>query len=189
MDVLLIDVSQPLDSFRVFPLGWGRESLDGALARADIICFTKVNLAGDLNWRSQFEGLKKFAPQNAVWCEASFEINAFRNLDGLSVPREDLGDFSLLCGIARPESFQFAVESVLKAKARQVTVLSDHSSVSHNQAQQVLNCLAPNQNLIITEKDAVKWPIRDKRVIVAEAEMKITKGEDEVLDCITRLVR
>lgn len=189
LNILLFDVSRPFINFEIFPLGFGRESLASSLARADIVCVTKTNLAVEENWREQLSLIKSSAKSGLIWCFAEYKLHQLCDLNGDVISLDQLKGYKVFSAIAHPDGLVRSATDFLGFGPNKVISFADHAEISLNDANNILNSLTSDEFLVITEKDEVKWPVADERVLVAHAKLKITEGENEILDSLRRLAR
>jgi tetraacyldisaccharide 4'-kinase len=144
-DLVLIDVSQPVQSIQPLPLGQGRESVEG-LKRADLVVLSKINscsaeqleqykaVLGELNSRQvEYHSTVENLPPEYAFILAS-----------------GIGNFQVL----RSELVRLLGES----KIKETFEFRDHHHFTHHDAQKLLNALVSRQaqKILITQKDAVK---------------------------------
>ena len=193
VDIVLIDVSEPLSLARPLPLGRWRETLF-SLRRAQFVFFTKCNWASPeqlAHWRKvvlasgiSSSHLKSF----------SFRVAEPRRLDEV-VGQQPWQAFSapvaVLCAVAKPESFLGA----LREKGLQVGLactFRDHHSWSEGELIRVLaDCARLRiRHVLMTDKDAVRlahWRPNGIELYTVALEVEPMEGMDDFFKEITAL--
>jgi tetraacyldisaccharide 4'-kinase len=177
LDIVTIDVTQ--SDMKPIPAGRAREGWS-SLKRAQIVVLTKVNLASP----ERVTLLKSRVPRNITIVEAEYHLGEFRNLNtGEKKTKQQMSglDVVAVSAIAQPSAFSDLLE---KEGLRVVTSLAyrDHHNFSDLDFQRIsLVAKSKNsQNIVITEKDAVK--IRstsaDFAIWVAELNINLVKNRD-----------
>lgn len=176
MDIVLIDVTED-SSGRVLPEGKFREPL-AALARADVIIFTRANEASDeicLHVQKHIaEAVEAHASKSSVsWQRnqavgegrpkmffSQYVITSAHTASGELFAPEELGgeNFVLLSGIARPDSFRKLVEKAGIRPVEQI-ILNDHQNFDDETVSRLNGLRKKYRNLRIltTEKDFYRW--------------------------------
>ncbi|MGZ6470750.1 MAG: tetraacyldisaccharide 4'-kinase [Bdellovibrio sp.] len=154
LNILILDATETLDNYAVFPEGRTREPWSG-INRADILILSKCNLASTGLLKSLVEKL----PNKEV-LRFNYEINACRNNKTNEIKnRQDLNGkkIFLVSAIARPDVFEKMMNEIGKVVAESLHY-SDHHQYSSEDLkiieQEFKNSGA--DYLICTEKDAVK---------------------------------
>src|SRR5262249_2536313 len=111
LNLLLMDVTEPVKNYRVMPLGRARESLQPALKRADVVILTKANLATPEQFDEFNEWLKVKCDRPII--RADYLLKGFHSL--LDQKSETLADpVILISGIAKPSALEKTLEGKVK---------------------------------------------------------------------------
>lgn len=182
LDIILIDVTCPVEKFKLFPIGNLRESAI-QLWRADFIILSKVNqiTSQELhNWREFVSKNKRF---DALTSELEYSSQSIVSLDGEKelLQKNYENKPAVLCSaIANPKSFEKLVRN-LNIKILQSHHLPDHSSFSKTKIASILDYATQKDAIIIcTEKDAVKLKqySNSDRIYYVKLKLKLsTAGE------------
>lgn len=171
-DIVLLDATEPWWHFQMLPAGRLREPFSG-LSRADIVVFTKVNLAD----AARLQRLKDAARANVdssrlpVFIDLEFRIQKFATLsqfqrasEPLITPNELSNErLFLLSAIGRPAAFKSLIEKETGAQVVGSREFRDHALLSKSEIAQVITeakRMGATQ-IVITEKDAVKLDAQD----------------------------
>ncbi|HNX80845.1 MAG TPA: tetraacyldisaccharide 4'-kinase [Candidatus Omnitrophota bacterium] len=184
LEIVCIDTANPFGCARLLPRGLLREPLTG-LDRADVIVFTKTNIAAVSE--SLKQTVRKFAPR-ALQVESMHKPVGFYSLyDTSSMQKLDGRSCLLFSGIGDPHSFEEGV------KHQGISVMhtvrfSDHHSYTAGDVDRIVGqarrCRA--DTIITTEKDAMRLQrlqlsFGSFPVFVFKIELILTKKEDEFL--------
>lgn len=192
-DVLLVDVTCPVEKFRIFPLGNLRESVL-QLWKADYIILNKVNQVSSsqlVAWRNFIDVHKKKSTSIA---EIEYVSQSIISLDSKSkLPLKDYKNQKvILCSaIANPNSFKVLVEK-LGFTILQVHELPDHSSFSPTKMNKILDYATQNEALVLcTEKDAVKLKqnLNSDRIYYVKLELKLSSLGDGPWDWLLNFIQ
>lgn len=185
LDIVLIDASEPLDSYEVLPLGRGREPWS-ALERASVILLTKTNLVSN----EKITELIRRIPKDKRTFLLSYQLAEPRNLlnSELKWNQED-NEIWLVSGLAKPYAFQKLVES----KGFRVlghSQFRDHHPYTNENLEKVLHFSGSHQ-LLTTEKDAVKLKALESatsQIWVVPLEIQFNSGENEIHEILAQIV-
>jgi len=191
LDVVLLDETAPAWSWRLLPAGRLREPA-GGLRRAQLVILSGGGPAA-LRRRVR-EWIGGYAPE-AVVAEGSLGPRRLRVHGGeeLYLPLERLRGLPVaaVCGIARPERFFHTLEALGASLIRR-RALRDHAYPSTAERMKWKNDArrAGAKALVVTEKDAVKWPMEEGEppVWVLETEWRWGAGREGVDDLLERFV-
>lgn len=162
LDIVLLDARRPFDNGFLLPRGLLREP-KRHLNRAQIVVATRSGSLGNPERAALTAQIASLAP-NARLFFADHTPTGFVRADTLS---SSLLPLSMISGvrvaavsaIAQPQSF---VNSLINSGADIVleTAWADHQAITEAEAQGVIKdaLLAGVDALVMTEKDAVKWP-------------------------------
>ena len=163
INILLLDCSLDISSYKLLPLGLLREPLK-EIKRADVVVLTKTNLTNSRNLSllkksfNRFINTKKQAVFSSEYCSTLFhhKLNRFERVDFNSFSFDGEGLVSL-CGIANPFSFKSNIDD-LNIKVLKRFVFSNHYKYSLKNTKGVVSfCLKNNvQTIITTKKDFYK---------------------------------
>ncbi len=158
-NIVLIDVSRPLENLKLLPAGTLREPLS-ALNRADIVIMTKCNLATE-DALSTMENLVKEYAFNAIKVHAGLafkEIKPYNN-PTRSMALEELEGKKVIafCGIANSESF-FTMLTDTGAKILELFPYPDHHIYTFDDIEKIETAYREHRAdmILTTDKDAVK---------------------------------
>lgn len=163
INILIIDVTEPIVNYRVLPWGRGRENTRFA-SRADVIIYNKVNLVSEsqrarvLEWTDQFVSDSLPSP---LTIECEYHVRQIRNLysqEVINIPSEDkwdsLGAAHLVSAIGNPKSFEQMMR--LKFAVKSHRIFGDHHFYTKNDVEDICKLANEKEKIIITEKDAIK---------------------------------
>ncbi len=159
LDVVVLDVTEPLANYRLLPLGRARERLS-ALNRASLVILNKTNFISKEDLARFKTQLTLHYSKNKPIVELEYAIDELLDLkkEGRWAA-ETLSELKifLVSGLGRPQSFA----SLLKDMAHEVVghlSFADHhhytSSDVHKIEKQV--ALSGAEAIVVTQKDAVK---------------------------------
>ncbi len=162
LDVVLLDSTDLWGGGRLLPAGWLREPRR-ALQRAGLVVITRLTELEDPNpW---FDEVRPFAPA-ARLAAGRHEVVGVRSLSGSARPAG--GDALLVTATGNPQA---VLRSAREAGFGAVTLRAfrDHHWFRPREAQALLE-EAGSRSLLLTAKDAVRWPTvaEDDRVAVLE---------------------
>lgn len=176
LDVVLIDATDPFGSGRLLPAGRLREPLR-ALERAQLVI---VSRAPDPEAASAIiESVRPYAP-SASFAAGHHALERVRTVAGGVA--EAGGPAHVVTATGNPEA---VVASARAAGFGPVThsVYRDHHWFSRAEAERELRAAAPGC-LLLTSKDAVRWPLRDGDVRVLDVAWVWTLGGETALSML-----
>ena len=189
LNLLLLDVTEPVKNYRVMPVGLARESLVPALKRADFIILTKANLVAPEVVRERQEWVRSKTDKPIVLAEYVFK--GLRNHAGEM--RDSLKDAGLLVtGVAKPDTVEQTLDG--KVKVIKHRKFGDHHRYTDLEVETLIDEASENQArwIITTGKDAIKLSAFNRlkeRLWVIELGVEL-KGEVKALyEAIDRLAR
>ena len=156
LDIVLIDASSGIGNGHLLPLGPLREPLK-SLKRADVILYTKTNLAPAAPIRHRLKKVIstqtpqfdcEFVPQYLI----SSQANGTISLDKIEHKK-----WILFSGIGNPQAFEMLIKK-LGGEVTHHHVLSDHNEFNDDEVahlERVMQCHA-HDHVMCTEKDWVK---------------------------------
>ena len=163
INVLLLDCSLNLSSYKILPLGLLREPLK-EIKKADFIILTKTNLANSDSLSvlkkhfDNFINLKKQAVFSSEYlCSVSYYNNGlFEKVNLKASHFNDIGVVSV-CGIANPKSFKSNLK-LLNLSVLKNFVFSDHYKYSSKNTKALMDFCVKNKitTIITTLKDFYK---------------------------------
>lgn len=189
LNILLMDVTEPINNYRVLPVGRARESMGPAMARADFVIMTKANLVepDDLEFFKSW-----LEPQcRSPLLRADYELSGFHSLSGQK--KAELTDpVMLVSGIAKPQALEKMLEgrvNILKHKS-----FPDHHRYTDLEVEILLDEASQMRArwLLTTAKDAMKlspFPRLKERLWVADLGMKFSGDTKEFHEALDRLAR
>lgn len=156
-DIVLIDATEPIKNYKMFPKGRLREGV-GAIQRCHYIVVTKYNLLQEnkQEWDAWFEKtLEKYHFPKTNILYANYSLNSFSKLNGELVG-PPIQKAVLLSGIAKPSVF----EDMLRRSGLTIEKhykFKDHHEFTVDEIVEVVNYAKDKQCVVITTaKDAVK---------------------------------
>ncbi len=180
LDIVLVDVSAPEWYWKPLPMGMLRDTPQ-SLERADIIVLTGKNSPEQIKklkrWISSFSSAKMLhggmVPKRLI----SHIDNSISRLDDLSGKR-----VAACAGIVRPERFFDTLDS-LGMDVVFKNGMRDHASLTRVEREKIVSSALDKglDSLIITAKDAVKWPKDEDlkiKILVLEMGWKWYEGVD-----------
>jgi len=175
LDVVLLDAGDPLGGRRLLPDGRLREPLR-ALQRADAIVLSRVPAGGADP--ALVDAARRLAP-GAVLAAGRHRIAGLRRLSGGGTV-EAIGPALVVTGTGRPS----AVEASAREAGFAPVTLSpyrDHHWFTRVEAErEIARARAMGASLVLTAKDAVRWPAPDPVVAVLEVEWEWVQGGEAV---------
>lgn len=189
LNILLLDTTEPVENYRLLPVGRAREALGPALKRADFIVATKANLISPEDYQEWLQWLK--GQTDAPILRADYEFKGFRSgsgakLDGLS------GGAFLVSGIAKPETLiQTFGDRVKIVKHKS---FPDHHRYTDLEVEIFLDEASSlgARWILTTAKDAIKlgaFPRLSERLAIAEMNLKVSGETKDFYEALDRLVR
>lgn len=189
VDIVLVDRTNPFDNGYVLPRGLLRESTRH-LSRATFIFITKSPGDGSEELRRQIRGLN----DRAEIAECRHTPRHFR--DVFSKEEKPL-DFvrglpiATLSGIAAPRGFEESIQRLggeLVYRKR----FADHHRYTQQELLDMINVSRDRgaQAIITTEKDAVRFPMierRDVPIYFLRVEIELLSGEEDFNELISRI--
>ena len=166
LDIVLLDAQCPFDNGFLLPRGLLREP-KRHLRRAGIIVATR---AGDLSVaerESLAAQVSRLAPQASLYF-ADHQAQGFVPLSDLRSPMQPLDTLAgrtvyAVSAIAQPQSFAQLLERQARVRIVGQQVWDDHHAYDAAQTRDVFQDAAQSgsEAVVMTEKDAVKWPVVD----------------------------
>lgn len=192
IEVVLIDATCPFGYERLLPRGLLRESLRG-LRRATHIFITK---ARDIDVQPIVARIRSINPTAEI-IACYYEPVALINLHtGENVPLDEINGRNafIVTGIAQPDGFVALVKDC-GAIIQRVLTFPDHHRFRRAEIEEIYAAAAKMcaDAILITEKDSVRFPrragsaTRPCPVYYVKVAIKIKSGEEDFLDCITRI--
>lgn len=175
LDIVLLDAHDPWAGDELLPLGRLREPRR-ALQRAGIVV---VSQATDLaHADAVIAASKPFAPA-AVWAAGRHRITGVRDLMGALVTAR--GPARLVTATGNPESVARSAREAGFDPVR-VSTYRDHHWFDASEAERELDRAREEKAiLLLTAKDAVRWPVPEDFVAILEIEWEWLRGGDAVL--------
>lgn len=199
LDVALLDLSQPMETYELLPLGMAREPLKN-LSRADWVILTKGNLADSqnkeslLNWFSQQEWWKE---QNIA--RAEFNLTGIKKWNEGDCQKFSLKSYVLVSALGNPKAFESSCKELIGPKMIKHFQFEDHHSYNLQDVEHICSYLDEHhvELLVTSAKDAVKLEkFREKLppVWVTQLGVKIVSidsdnEDNKFYEDILRLVR
>jgi tetraacyldisaccharide 4'-kinase len=180
--VAVVRSPQPFGNGRLMPAGPLRESPQ-ALRRADVVVILGPDDDGDSQRQVRAAGVEEGHILHGV-----LEPGRLRNVDGTPGPELDhLRGLRVVAaaGMARPQALGRSLAD-LGAEVMEVLAWEDHAPITVSRVEMALTACARHgaQALVVTEKDAVKWPSPTSPLPVLVLPVRVawkTSGATEVL--------
>ncbi len=189
LDVVLVDRTNPFGTNRLLPRGTLREP-PANLRRAHTIFITKSNGTPSDELKSQLRALNPSA--DIIEC-SHHPLYLEDVYTDERLPLEKLNDLPVgaLSGIAMPEGFEAMLQK-LGAKVVYAKRYADHHRFSQQEILNMINASRKKgaQAIITTQKDAVRFPLierRDLPIYFMRVEIKILSGAKDFHDAIRRI--
>ena len=187
IDIVVIDLLENLENYKVIPQGRAREPLQG-LKRADYFILNKANFVSD----QQIEQVKQFIEEQ-LNNSPDFIIGNYLFKDVINFYGNASKDnnFLLVSGIGNPKSFEKLIQSQNIKFADHITY-RDHHSFSTNDIKSIEQKANENScnGILCTEKDAIKLKgiIKNSNInwFFAKLEVELL-GAERLYDKITSL--
>jgi tetraacyldisaccharide 4'-kinase len=191
LDVVVVDVLEPIEHYRPLPFGRARESIEG-LSRADVVVFNKVNLlddARDLSLRREF--LYPYLNKATV-VEGSYVIpHLYHAKTGETVLDWEGESLALVSGLGRPQAFEKSLQATCGFHCFGHMSFPDHHDFTASDVQGVLARSRGSDRIVCTEKDLVKLKAFEDlydQLWVAPLKLKFNEAINEVYRKISSLV-
>ncbi len=189
LNILLLDVTEPVKNYRVLPVGRARESMKPALKRADFVFVTKGNLVAEAELK-QFHDW--FDPRyDGATIRADYVLKGFHSL--LGHKWDDIWDPVLMVtGIAKPQAFEKTVEG--KAKILKHKTFPDHHRYTNQEVEIMIDEASQIQArwILTTAKDAMKlsqFPALKERLWIADLGLKLSGDTKDLYEALDRFAR
>ncbi len=179
VDLVLVDAGRDCARERLFPAGYLREPW-AHLRRAHQVWFTHADRVEPETLAAREQFVRRYYEGPVVLTR--HRLTALRGPQGQRCPPEQLAGERVLAvsALGNPASFE---DSLIQAGA-EVTALRypDHHQYTRKDGQRMLREKGRRgaELVVVTEKDAVKLESFTKGVWVAECELSILRGEEEV---------
>jgi tetraacyldisaccharide 4'-kinase len=167
LDIVLLDAARPFHNGHALPRGLLREPA-AHLRRAGVVVVTRSESLPQSDRCSLARRITQLAPESAV----AFARHAPAALVAVDGSRSIAGGLEglrglpvvALSGIAQPDAFRRSLEGVGARVVRHI-VYDDHARYGPSDVERARGavCESGAKMVVMTEKDAVKWPDRDLR--------------------------
>ena len=195
LDIVLLDARRPFGNGYSLPRGLLREA-KRHVARADIIVVTRAGELGEAGRHSLLGEILAFAPMVKVYF-ADHQAVGFVSVSDLAAPPLSLDTLRgetvyAVSAIAQPSSFQHSLAQEAGVRIAGQEAWDDHHAFDLTQVEEVQKAalLSGAAAIVMTEKDAVKWPAADADSLPTYAlrvEMVIEKEAEFLADVRTRI--
>jgi len=192
IEVVLIDATCPFGYEHLFPRGLLREPIK-SLKRASHIFITKSK---NIDIQPIVERIRQYnTDAEIISCHYEpVELVNFHTDE--HIPISDVRDMNIfvMTGIAQPDGFVKLLKDI-GGNVQRVYTYPDHHKFTHAEIEHVYK-RAKNWNadgILVTQKDAVRFSkragasIRPCPVYYLKVAIKISSGEEDFTDCITRI--
>jgi tetraacyldisaccharide 4'-kinase len=189
LDIVMIDATRPIESFRMFPCGNLRDSLS-TLRNADVVVLNKVTLDEKFNRFLSF--IENYV--SGIMVKTYYKLTGLVDANFiLAHPPEYVSgkNVVLMAAIAEREALKNQIES-LGGNIVEKFYFSDHFSYQQKNVNKVLK-VAQKENAIIitTEKDLIKirkW-VRDSIVLALSIDIEFVEGKESFIKKLNEIVR
>ncbi len=189
LNILLVDVTEPINNYRVLPVGRAREAMGPAMKRADFVVMTKANLVA----ADDFDFFKSWLePQcKCPLLRADYVLKGYKSLNGQDVT-ELKESVMLVSGIAKPAALEKTLEGrvhILKHKS-----FPDHHRYTDLDVEILLDEASQMRArwILTTAKDAMKlgpFPRLRERLWIVDLQLKFSGDVKELNEALDRLAR
>lgn len=182
-NILIVDATERLENYSVFPLGRGRESFKG-IQRANVVFITKSNLVT----KDQLSKVKKILPQNIKAFEFGYQIKNREQIEKIK------GKALLVTGVAKPETVEVLLKNSFSNLTTESLSFSDHHEYRPKDINRILNWkeFKKCDAIITTEKDYIKlkelWP-KTEKLIILDLELKADSALVEVFQELDSILK
>lgn len=190
-NILLIDVTDNIEEFYIFPRGKLREGKK-AIWRADLIVFTKINLTSVGNRKLWHECINEYKRSDCPVVEVEYLSQSIVSIDDqtiLPINTLHLKNAVIFSAIANSTSFYNLVASY-GVKILKTYSFPDHAIVSKSKYSEIVEFASKEDAYILcTEKDAVKmksFPNNDKLFFV-KLDIQFVGDGDAIWNSISNL--
>ncbi|MCO5141761.1 MAG: tetraacyldisaccharide 4'-kinase [Oligoflexia bacterium] len=204
-DIVMVDAKEGIEGLPI-PFGFFRENKQ-ALERADLIVINRADEVSKDDLRSLEQKIKEIASigkKKSKWKNSKIEnslyvvkakYNASHFFSISNCQRvEKLEDKNIIAvsGIAKPESFHYALSSMGYSIKEKITY-SDHASLSEKMILEIkaMSKKFPEMPIVITEKDWARWSKRltDINIYVMCVDLVFFTEDKPKLELFFRAVR
>jgi len=197
LDIVLLDARRPFDNGFLLPRGLLREP-KRHLRRAGIVVITRASCVNDIERRALAVQVFRLAPQASLYF-AGHQAKGFVPASDLSAPMQPLGILTgqpvyAVSAIAQPQSFVQSLEQQVGVRIVGQQAWGDHHPFDPSQAREVIQTAAQTgaKAIVMTEKDAVKWPAADSGglpIYALRIEMAVENEADFLREIRERITR
>jgi len=168
LDVVLLDVTDPWGGGRLLPAGRLREPRR-ALARAEVVVVTRVPADADL--AAVLGALRGYAPA-ALWCAARHRVVGVRAPEGEPRPERVL----VATGTGNPGAVAASAREA-GLEVVETAAFPDHHPFREGEAAALeARARRARARVLVTAKDAVRWPPGAESPCVLEVEWEWRHG-------------
>jgi len=189
LDIVLVDRTNPFGNGRVLPRGILREPVRN-IARAGFIFITKSDGCGAAELKDVLRRYNTTAEIAECRHQAKYLQDVYaQSRIGLDYLQNR--PVATICGIAVPEGFEEEIQR-LGARIVHRRRYADHHRYSQQEIIDMINesLQAGAEALITTEKDAVRFPMLERRdipVFFLRVEIELLSGQENFDQCIARI--
>ncbi len=196
LNIVLLDVTEPLDNYKVFPAGRARESLAG-LKRADLIVLTKINLVDE----EKISDLQKIIPMDKACVCVGYKqgpVILKSELVETSFQPEKDDLVILFCGIAKPHIFYKMFQMNFPQLKIHLIPFPDHHPYDDKDIELIRKraktegFAAKKIWFVTTQKDlvklGVKWP-SEFQLFVVDLILTFETGQEQLQIKLDEVIR
>jgi tetraacyldisaccharide 4'-kinase len=190
LNLLLLDVTESIRSYRLLPVGRAREALQPALKRADFVVLTKANLISEQELNEVRRWLQgKTEDKPTILAEYIFK--GMRSLTGQVVQSFKDGAY-VFSGIAKPAAFESTLGERVKIVKHKT--FPDHHRYTDLEVEEILDEASRLQArwILTTAKDSMKlgaFPRLRERLWVVELGIRFNGDVNTFYEAVDRLGR
>jgi tetraacyldisaccharide 4'-kinase len=190
LNILLIDATEPLSSYRLMPVGRAREAMQPALKRADVIMVTKANLVSEEELKELREWIKTKSGEKPVIL-AEYVFKGMKSLKG-QVVQSFKDSAYLVSGIAKPMAFERTLGDRVKIVKHKT--FPDHHRYTDLEVEALLDEASQLQArwILTTAKDSMKLGAFHRlreRLWIAELGIRFNGDVNAFYEAVDRLGR
>jgi tetraacyldisaccharide 4'-kinase len=193
LNIILFDVTMPLEKYKVAPMGYLREDFS-ALRDTDVIVFGKVNQVPQSTIDDLEKLIKPHISSDTIFGQMIYRPTGF--FDVSYKKKFDLSELEnqniiAVAGIASPHSF-FELLADLNTNVVQTFTYPDHHYFTLEEMREILNTADKKNALVITtEKDMVKMRriVDDDRMLYLEILIEFVSGEEEIKNILSSVFK
>ena len=189
LNIVLFDVTMPLDKYKVAPLGYLRENFS-ALRDTDVVIFGKVNQVDETVIKDLEDMIKPYVSKDTLFSKMYYRPTGFFDVSyQKKFNLEELENKNIIAvaGIASPHSF-FELLTNLNLNVMDTFTYPDHHYFTLEEMSEILDTAKRHDAYVITtEKDMVKMRqiVDDDSMLYLEILIDFISGEEDIKNIIS----